>query len=105
MKRLLCLVCAVLVVSASSALAELPDFLRVFEPGKKPEDRRLGPPKTLDDYFPFNPPKTKEAWETRRKLLREQVLVANGLWPLPEKTPLKAVIHGKIDREEYTVEK
>jgi dienelactone hydrolase len=37
--------------------------------------------------------------------VREQVLVANGLWPMPEKTPLQAVIHGKIDRDEYTVEK
>jgi dienelactone hydrolase len=31
--------------------------------------------------------------------------VALGLWPMPEKTPLNAVIHGRIDRGEYTVEK
>jgi dienelactone hydrolase len=31
--------------------------------------------------------------------------VALGLWPLPEKTPLNPVIHGKIDRADYTVEK
>src|SRR5262249_8290391 len=40
-----------------------------------------------------------------RKELREQVLVANGLWPMPPRPPLQAVIHGKIDRGDYTVEK
>ncbi len=77
-------------------------------------DKKEGQPATRDSrltlkdyngYFPWTPPTNKEAWEKRRKELREQVLVANGLWPLPEKTPLKAVIHGKIDREDYTVEK
>ncbi len=81
------------------------DPTKVFTGDKKPTDVRLGAPKTLNDYFPFVVPKTKEAWEVRRKQLREQLLVANGLWPLPEKTPLNAVIHGKIDRDEYTIEK
>src|SRR5262249_2356638 len=27
------------------------------------------------------------------------------LWPMPEKTPLNPVIHGKIDRDDYTIEK
>src|SRR6202030_3100842 len=27
------------------------------------------------------------------------------LWPLPEKTALNAVVHGKIERDGYTVEK
>jgi hypothetical protein len=73
-----------------------------------PKDSRLGPPIDLNkSYFPFNPPKSKEAWESRRKEVREQMLVALGLWPMPEKTPLKPVIHGKIDRKEstYTIEK
>ena len=78
---------------------------RVLEPGKMPADSRLGPAKNLNGYFPMTVPATKEAWEVHRKELREQVLVANGLWPMPEKTPLNAVIHGKIDRDDYTVEK
>jgi dienelactone hydrolase len=81
------------------------DPTRVFTGGKKPTDVRLGPPKTLNGYFPFVVPKTKEAWEARRKQLREQLLVANGLWPMPEKTPLNPVVHGKIDRDGYTIEK
>ncbi|HEV3238517.1 MAG TPA: hypothetical protein VGZ25_16140 [Gemmataceae bacterium] len=56
------------------------------------------------DFF-FKPPRSKETWEKRRKELREQILVATGLWPLPEKTPLNPVIHGKIERAGYTVDK
>ncbi|MDY3562415.1 hypothetical protein R5W23_003881 [Gemmata sp. JC673] len=81
------------------------DPTKVFTGGKKPTDVRLGAPKTLNGYFPFVVPKTKEAWEARRTQLREQLLVATGLWPLPEKTPLNAVVHGTIDRGEYTIEK
>src|SRR5689334_896828 len=81
------------------------DPTRVFGGDRKPTDYRLGAPKTLNDYFPFAVPKTKEVWEARRKQLREQLLVATGLWPLPEKTPLNAVVHGKIDKGEYTIEK
>ena len=33
------------------------------------------------------------------------MLVANGLWPMPAKTPLNPVIHGKVERDDYTVEK
>jgi dienelactone hydrolase len=47
----------------------------------------------------------KAQWESRSAELREQVKVAEGLWPEPEHTPLNAVIHGKIEREGYTIEK
>src|SRR5713226_7673971 len=70
-----------------------------------PKDSRLGKPKDLNGYFPMKVPASKEEWEKRRKELREQVLVALGLWPMPPKTPLNAVIHGKIDRDDYTIEK
>ncbi len=73
--------------------------------GGKPTDARLGAPKTLNGYFPFAVPATKEGWEKRRRQLREQLLVANGLWPMPERTPLNPVIHGKVDRDGYSIEK
>ena len=41
----------------------------------------------------------------RRDALRKQVLVAIGLWPMPARTPLAPVIHGRIERDGYTVEK
>src|SRR5207249_3918715 len=45
------------------------------------------------------------AWEKRSERVRRQILLSQGLWPMPTKTPLNPVIHGKIDRGEYTVEK
>jgi dienelactone hydrolase len=79
---------------------------RVLDAGKIPDDSRLTkPPKTLNDYFPMTVPASKDAWEARRQELRARVLVATGLWPLPEKTPLEPVIHDKIDRDDYTIEK
>ena len=68
-------------------------------------DQRLQPLKDLDGYFPFQPAVTPEAWQARAQQLRRSLAVSLGLWPMPEKTPLNAVIHGKIEREDYSVEK
>lgn len=69
-------------------------------------DARFQPQRNLRDaYHPWVPPTTLKEWEVESAKIRRQVLVSNGLWPMPEKTPLNAVIHGKIDRGEYTVEK
>jgi dienelactone hydrolase len=71
------------------------------------KDKRLTtPPRHYDlKYHPWTPPATKEAWEARKAILKEQLLVSQGLWPMPEKAPLNAVIHGKIERDGYTIEK
>lgn len=96
----LCLIQASL---AASLFAETP---RVFPVGTKPSDARLKPLRSLSDKLhPWSPPATKAAWEAEAARIREQILVSNGLWPLPEKTPLNPVISGKIDRGDYTVEK
>ncbi len=79
--------------------------IRVLPAGQLPKDARLQPLKDQNGYFPFTPPKSKEAWVARAEVVRRQILVAAGLWPMPEKTPLNPVIHGKVDREGYTVEK
>jgi cephalosporin-C deacetylase-like acetyl esterase len=85
-----------------AAGGELP---RALPPGQLPADARLGPLTTLGGYFPFDPPNSRKAWQQRAEQLRRQLLVALGLWPMPEKGPLRAVIHGKVQRDEYTVEK
>jgi dienelactone hydrolase len=56
-------------------------------------------------YFPFTPVKNGAEWKTRRAEIQRQVLVAAGLYPMPEKSPLNAVIHGRIEKDDYTVEK
>lgn len=48
---------------------------------------------------------TREEWEKRRPLLRQQFLEMMGLWPLPEKTPLEPVVTGRVETEHFVVEK
>jgi len=64
----------------------------------RPKDTRLEPLKDLNGFFPLVVPKSKEQWEERAENLRQRIRVATGLWPMPEKTPLNAVIHGKVTR-------
>jgi dienelactone hydrolase len=90
-------------IAATAAVAAAAP--RVLPEGKLPNDVRLEPLKDLDGYFPFTPPASKAEWEKRAERVRRQILVSQGLWPMPTKTPFNAVIHGKIDRGEYTVEK
>jgi len=78
---------------------------RVLPSGQLPADQRLEPLKDLNGYFPFTPPKSKQEWERRADELRRQTLVSLGLLPMPTKTPLNQVIHGRIDQGEYTIEK
>src|SRR5919108_6628322 len=89
-------------VSPQPAVA---DSLRVLPPGQVPNDVRLQPLKDLDGYFPFTPSASPEEWAKRAERVRRQILVSLGLWPMPTRTPLNTVIHGKIERDDYTVEK
>jgi dienelactone hydrolase len=90
---------------ALTAAAVDQDPTRVLEPGRLPEDARLGKLRDLNGYFPMSAPGDLTRWRQRRRELREQVLVATGLWPMPERAPIWAVIHGKMDRDDYSVEK
>jgi hypothetical protein len=87
----------------SPALSAAPP--RALSEGQLPGDWRLQPLKDLNGYFPFQPPKSREEWDQRSADVRRQLLVALGLWPMPTKTPPNAVIHGKLERDNYTVEK
>jgi len=44
-------------------------------------------------------------WESRRPQLKQEFLEMLGLWPMPERTPLRAEITGRIDdQNDYRVE-
>ena len=78
---------------------------RVFPEGKLPDDARLEPLKNLNGHFPFTVPTTLEAWQRRKADFQLRVQMATGLYPMPARTPLKAVIHGKVKRDGFTAEK
>lgn len=48
---------------------------------------------------------SREDWEARRGEYRRELQEMLGLWPMPERTDLKPVITGKLEQEEFTVEK
>src|SRR5438552_2211173 len=89
----------------SGSLASHAAAPRVLPEGKQPSDAGLEPPKDLNGYFPLIVPKSKDEWQARAEKVRRQIAVAEGIWPLPERTPLNVVIHGRIDKGDYTVEK
>lgn len=99
----LSLISAYFLAAAPPAEAAAP---RVLDEGKLPADARLNPPRLLNDkVHPWKPPATRDAWETERQALRERLLVSQGLWPMPPLAPLQPVVHGKIERDDYTIEK
>ncbi|MCZ6680064.1 MAG: acetylxylan esterase [Candidatus Poribacteria bacterium] len=67
-------------------------------------DARIDNVRDLNKTYTF-PVYTKREWLATAAALREHILVSNGLMPMPEKTPLNAQIFGRIEREDYTVEK
>src|SRR6187397_47509 len=68
------------ILLAGQVLAAPP---RALPEGKQSTDVRLQPPKDLNGYFPLDVPKSKEAWAERAEKVRRQMLVSQGLWPLP----------------------
>lgn len=58
-----------------------------------------------DTHFTMPEYKTLAQWEARKAQLRQQILSAAGLNPMPEKTPLNAQIFGRVEGKDYTIEK
>ena len=95
---------------ATAAVAGAPrravaDVPRVLPTGSLPADVRLGELKDLNGDFHWQPSASIVEWKKRAEQVRRQLLVANGLWPMPTKDPLNAVVHGKVERDDYTVER
>jgi dienelactone hydrolase len=72
--------------------------------GVPPKDLRADV-RTLNTPWRFDPPRDAAAWQARARVLRQQILVAAGLWPLPERCPLRAHVFGRTEHGDYSVEK
>ncbi|MEZ6034719.1 MAG: alpha/beta hydrolase family protein [Planctomycetaceae bacterium] len=68
-------------------------------------DARIGALKDLNGYFPFQPAKSVEEWNKRKEFLLRQLKVACGLWPMPERPAISATVHGRVERDDYTVDR
>ncbi len=69
------------------------------------QDRRFDEVRHLDMTYSCKAPTTVEAWKQRAEHLRAQILTGAGLMPMPEKTPLNARVFGRIEHQDYAVEK
>ena len=83
----------IVIAVSLSGLAQIPAT------DSRREIRHLDLTYSLPEY------KTKDAWLVRAAELRKQILVSAGLWPMPDKLPIKATIFGKLDRGDHTIEK
>jgi len=82
------------------------ELMRVLGDSPGPvDDRRITEIRHGDMTYTLPEYKTKEEWLKRAKEYRYHILVSNGLYPMPEKTPLNAKIFGKVEYEDYTIEK
>jgi dienelactone hydrolase len=80
-----------------------------------PEDRASRNEQLLADYFRTETDAiagrclanihSLDDWQARRGEYRRQLQEMLGLWPMPERTDLKPVVTGKLEQEEFTVEK
>lgn len=70
-----------------------------------PAQEPARPSRDLNGYFPFQPVANAEAWAARRQEIEQRLRLSAGLLPMPERTPLNAVIHGRVEREDYTIDR
>lgn len=88
------------------AICLVPCIMNAAETTTPLQDARFVQPHDKDHPWDFKQAYSdRAAWEKRAEFLRHQVMVSQGLWPMPAKTPLGAVIHGRIERDAYTIEK
>ena len=86
-------------------LAGLICLLLTSSPSDGAPDERLSDLLNLrTDRFPFELPKSVEAWNQRAAAVRRQVQVAAGLWPPPDRPTPRATVHRRVERDGYTVE-
>lgn len=96
--RLLLLLPLSFAISAPMVTGQLPAQI-------PPQDARNTAIVTTDTHLPLPHFTSLKAWEERRAILRNQILVSAGLSPLPEKTPLHPQIFGRLEARDYTIEK
>lgn len=69
------------------------------------DSRRSVPLRNLDSYFPFDPPISLDAWKSRSEVVRRRVRFAAGQWPPLARPQAQGVIHDRVERDGYSVEK
>jgi dienelactone hydrolase len=96
---------AVLTLAAVTALAGLAQQPPDRKPGDAMIEKYLAAETDRLSQRVLDGATTLEEWQKRRPRLYREYMDMLGLWPLPEKTPLKATVTGKLERGDLIVEK
>lgn len=81
------------------------EAMRVFDQPQTAGDRRADIDRGTHTLFFMTPFAGLDAWESYAEGLRRRFLVACGLYPMPERTPLNAKIYDAIEHPDYIIEK
>jgi hypothetical protein len=105
MRRTMLFLAALLGGAALSGNAQIPRLVGKAAPGDA----------VLADYFRNETAlisqhcladiKSLDDWEAKRSEYRRQLQEMLGLWPMPERTDLHAVVTGRLTNDDFTVEK
>ena len=68
-------------------------------------DQRGGPPRDQNTPRTFMVVTNAADWKAKAELIRNQISIGCGLYPAPDRTPLKAQVFDRIERDGYSVEK
>ncbi|GMU91503.1 MAG: hypothetical protein AMXMBFR4_05610 [Candidatus Hydrogenedentota bacterium] len=85
--------------------AIVPHSTRVRSEPIPTEDGRARIERDTDTRFAMTHFPDRAAWESFASDLRRRMLVATGLWPMPERTPLNAIVEEVARHDDYIVEK
>ncbi|MCP4639942.1 MAG: hypothetical protein GY851_05905 [bacterium] len=78
---------------------------RVLDEPVAVDDVRMTLKRDTNTLFGMTPFESREEWEVFADGLRRRILVSSGLLPLPERTPLNAVVEPVAKHDDYVVEK
>lgn len=73
-------------------------------PAAQSADPRASALVTLDGEHAWKFEGDAKAWAVESERIRRQVQVAAGLWPMPERGPVRAIVRGEVERGEYKVQ-
>jgi len=76
-----------------------------WERAGPPPDERLAFRRDTNTPWAFAEVDSREAWDARRAGLRDRVLLAAGLFPMPQKPPLASRIYGRVEGDGFTVDR
>tara|TARA_R110002049_G_scaffold47902_1_gene138465 strand:+ start:188694 stop:190892 length:2199 start_codon:yes stop_codon:yes gene_type:complete len=90
--------------AAMGAEAIHADTTRVFDAEHPRTDQRQGELKSPNSYFPMREVSSQDDWDRRKADIKRRILISQGLWPSPTKTPLHPDVHSRQDFGDYTIE-